>query len=69
MKTSGVSQEELEVKAREIGGLIGGALPPTVGFALLVFTFGEGGYLAWISNAQRSDMMLALTEFMSKQGH
>jgi hypothetical protein len=55
---------ELEAKAREIGHRIGGALPAGVGFALLVFDFGAGGNLAWISNGERPDMVNALKEFI-----
>lgn len=61
--------EELEKQARDIGLTIKGALPPGVGFALLVFDFGEGGSLTWISNAERDDMLRALQEFMQKVGH
>lgn len=61
-------REQLEEKAREIGRLIGGALPPGVGFALLVFDFGAKGDLAWISNAQRNDMLNVLSEFIQKEG-
>jgi len=64
-----VTKEELRAKAREIGKIIGGALPEGVGFALLVFNYGEGGNVAWISNARRDDMMLALAEFMERNSH
>lgn len=60
---------ELEGHARDIGRTIGGALPKGVGFALLVFDFGEDGHMTWISNAQRDDMLRALQEFMQKEGH
>jgi len=38
----------------------------TVGFAL-VFDFGSGGYLAWVSNA-RADMLKVIQEFIDKNG-
>jgi hypothetical protein len=38
------------------------------GFTLMLFHFGEGGHLTYISNAQREDMILAIKEFLVKQG-
>lgn len=67
--TANSGRTALEEKSREIGKIIGAALPNGVGFALLLFNFGEGGNLAWISNAQRDDMMLALAEFMERNAH
>jgi len=61
--------KELEDDCRAIGRTIQGGLPETVGFVLFLFDFGEGGHMTWISNANRDDMMLALREFMSKEGH
>lgn len=48
-----------------------------VGFALLVFEFGTGNFLNYISNTQRQDMIVAMREFIalsegtysSKEGH
>lgn len=36
------------------------------GFALLVFDFGTGGYMNYISNAQRPDMERAMLEFLRR---
>lgn len=52
--------EELEEIARDIGRVIGGAVPPGVGFALLVFDFGTQGTISYLSNARRDDMIAAL---------
>jgi len=41
---------------------------PKVGFALFLFTFGEGGWLTYISNAERDTMLQALVEFIERQG-
>lgn len=38
------------------------------GFTLMMFDFGEGGHLTYISNAQREDMILAVKEWLIKQG-
>lgn len=35
---------------------------PPIGFALLVFDFGENGFLAYASNAERRDMIRSLRE-------
>lgn len=54
----------LENLCRDIGGVIQGAIPAQsgVGFALLLFDFGEAGHLTYVSNAQRADMIKALYE-------
>lgn len=46
---------------REIAALIRNEIPG-LGFALFVFEFGKAGISNYISNAQRSDMILALKE-------
>jgi len=51
-----------ERAAQETGQRIGAALPPGYGFALLVFSFGEGGYLTHVSNANREDLVATLRE-------
>lgn len=66
----------LEEMAHEIGTRIANALDDAtdgdndqpLGFALLIFDFYGKGNLAWISNAQRQDMVRALGEFMEKAG-
>lgn len=61
-----MTQAELEAQAREIGKLLAHGMPPGVGFTLLVFDFGPEGSLAYISNANRRDMLNALKEFLVK---
>lgn len=66
--------EELELVASEIARRIGGGLEDAygkhkVGFALLVFDFGEGGSMTWVSNANREDMVAALREMFEKLSH
>lgn len=39
-----------------------------VGFALLVFDFGGGGFMNYISNADRDDMLRAMGEFIARNG-
>jgi hypothetical protein len=57
---------ELEDKAAEVGRLIGGSIPEGVGFCLTLFTFGDGGWFTYVSNAERGDMMRALEELLRK---
>lgn len=67
-----VELRDLEDKCREIGRVIGKGIEMTygsrdkVGFCLLLFDFGEGGYMTYISNAQRDDMILSLTELIDQ---
>lgn len=58
--------EAVEVEARNIGRVIGKSLPPNIGFGLVLFSFGEDGFLTYISNAQREDMVKALRECADK---
>ena len=43
-------------------------MPSGWGFALLMFTYGEGGQMVWLSSADRQDMLKALQEFLRAQG-
>lgn len=62
--------EELNQKlAQLVGTLIGeppGKKERRIGFALLMFTMGEGGWMTWASNADRSDMVASLKEMTAK---
>ena len=53
---------ELEAKARSIGKRIGGALPAGVGFCLVLFEFGPGGHLTYVSNGDRESTVNMLKE-------
>jgi hypothetical protein len=41
--------------------------PNKYGFALLVFDFGSGGFMNYISNADRATMQTAMQEFIRRQ--
>lgn len=56
----------LEASAAEIGTFIASVLPHGVGFALLVYDFGEKGNLGYVSNGKREDMLKAMREFIEK---
>lgn len=58
----GIDRDRLEQTVGEIGARIGSACPPGTGFALMLFTYGEGGHMAWASSADRDTMIEALRE-------
>lgn len=51
---------------RRIGALIGKELPAGWGFNLLLFTYGEGGSLFYISSAERADVINVMKEYIAK---
>ena len=61
------AQLAVEAQAAELAGVIQSALPKGLGFALFVFNFGDGGHLAYMSNAQREDMIKAVKEWLARQ--
>jgi hypothetical protein len=54
--------EQAEVKAWKIGRLIGGQMPKGWGFTLILSSYGEKGFLTYISNIQRDGMIKTLRE-------
>lgn len=61
-----ITLEQMETKTAEIGRILGAAVPKGCGFAFLLFNFGENGFMNWVSNAQRKDMIAALKEMIHK---
>lgn len=68
--------EPMEDMCQMIGDAIGRALDnhaqlhpdhPRIGFTLLLFTLGEGGWMTYISNSERESMIEAMQEFIAKQ--
>lgn len=57
---------KLEKANRDIADMLRQAVPSGVGFALLVFTLGPGGFMTWASNARRDDMVKALRELIER---
>jgi len=62
---------EAEVVCREIASKIQEAIEQalgidTWGFMLMLFSFGEGGSLTYISNANREDMINVVKEWLEK---
>jgi len=54
----------LEKRCGELGRSLARHLPQGVGFTLLLFDFGEGGSLAYMSNAERRNMIAAMRELV-----
>lgn len=59
---------ELEEACAALARPLAQALPEGVGFALLLFDFGSGGNMAYVSNANREDMLAAQQEMIAKLG-
>jgi hypothetical protein len=57
---------ELEREAYQIGRVLADNMPPDMGFALVLFDLGRGGFLTWMSNAQRQDMITLLRELTER---
>lgn len=61
--------EKMNEMAKSIDAFLNGVeRPRKVGFALLVFEFGnfDGGRVNYISNALRADMLAAMKEFIAR---
>lgn len=39
---------------------------PAIGFCLMLFTFGDGGFASWVSNAERQTMLAGVRELLDK---
>lgn len=61
-----VRNEKAEQMLREIGQMLRESCPPGFGFSLLVFSFGEGGSMFYVSNSRREDMIRSMEEFIAK---
>ena len=61
-----VRDEEAEKVLKSMGRLLKEAMPPNYGFALLVFSYGEGGNMFYTSSAKREDMIRAMQEFIAR---
>lgn len=63
-----IDKEKLEEVCQDIGYTLGKVLARRfgerkVGFCLLMFDFGEGGHMTYMSSGDRADMIDALGEF------
>ena len=59
--------EAVEFALREVAEYVKQRMPDGMGFTLLMFDFGAGGNMFYISNAQREDVLKSMQEFISKE--
>jgi len=59
--------QEIRPVLERIGHQVGDDLPAGWGFALFLFTLGEGGHTFYIANCDRGDVLTALHEFIRRQ--
>ena len=64
-----IRNPEIEEKLKSIGHKLGRDMLSGWGFTLLIYSFGEGGSIFYISNANRADMLQAMKEFIKLQEH
>lgn len=62
-----VENDKIKKLLKELGAFLGAKCPFGWGFSLLIFSFGEGGHLFYISNAQREDMIATMKQFIAEQ--
>lgn len=65
----GVDNPEIKKLLNDLAHLLGDQMPKGCGFTLLLFSYGEGGDLFYISSAQRDDMLRTMAEFIQKRGN
>lgn len=58
--------ESAEVVARDIGRTIKEACPPGWGFALILASYGEDGFMTYLASMQRQDAIKLLRETADK---
>ena len=58
--------EQVEFALREVAEFIKPKLPDGMGFTLLMFDFGSGGNMFYISDGQREDVLKSMQEFIDK---
>jgi hypothetical protein len=63
-----VENDEVKALLRDISRIIKSQMPDGWGFTLLLFSYGAGGDLFYMSSAQRDDMIKLMREFIAKQG-
>jgi len=61
-----VRDPEMEQMLGRLGTIIGNALPDNWGFTLMLFNYGPGGNMFYISSADRADIMKVMQEFIDR---
>lgn len=62
-----VRRESAEQALQRLAEHLSAETPEDMGFALLLFDFGAGGAMFYVSNAERSTVVQAMQEFVRKQ--
>lgn len=57
---------EMRPLLQKLGAFIAEGLPTGWGFNLLLFTYGEGGSLFYISSAEREDVIAVMREYINR---
>ena len=57
----------IEELMKRIADTIADRMPPGWGFNLMLFEYGDGGSLFYISRAQRQDIIKVMQEFIARQ--
>lgn len=55
---------EIKDRMLELGRFLKGCMPDGYAFALLIFNLGDGGFMNYLSSADRQDMIKALKEMV-----
>lgn len=58
--------EQVKLALKEVADFTKQRLPLGMDFTLLMFDFGEGGNMFYISNGQREDVLKSMQEFIDK---
>ena len=61
-----IDNATIEALLKEMGQSLKAKMPEGWGFNLLIFSYGEGGSMFYLSSAQRKDMINAMQEFIAK---
>lgn len=62
-----VRNPEVEAKLKEYGRKFQSELPEGYGFMLMIFKYGEGGDLFYMSSAERDDVLNTMQEFINRE--
>jgi len=61
-----VRDAEMEELLKRFGRELKAILPPSIGYTLFLFDYGEKGNMFYLSTAQRADMIEGLKEFLAR---
>lgn len=62
-----IKNADIESRLRDIGETLKKRVPEGMGFTVLMFDYGAGGAMFYLSSAQRADMINSMKEFIKKQ--